>query len=405
MVLLFGIAGCSSVGKSPGKSAENTFTVPEIVKGELTAEPFVTGNDDSLCTRTSAGYMAEVEKGYYYSFDNILYYADKSNLSKWVPVCNKPDCRHEDDDCNAYIGGEFLLYESRIYFRDSIQKYEPNNKTAIGEVLASMGLDGSDRKIAYKFEGYHTAGQQTARFFILYDQLLAFFSAMQEDGMFAAYAVRVDENGKHTLFTGTREEMPSLNAMTTSIWAGMHGDTAVYCGYLGDASTEWTRIYRPTEDSLEEIGDVSGMDLLGSYLFGDVLRIFVPDDGYYDVDLSTHEKVKVEDARLSGSWGVTLMGNCVLESTLLSRPQEYQTGMYGGHSMEFYDGTGWHPVQLPEELMNLEDSIYLIPEAIASDRIFFILPDFDKGIVRFYQLLLGTGNPEITFCGEIIKQE
>ena len=45
--------------------------------------------DTTLCAQTSAYLMAETETGFYYTTGNILYYADRADLTQWAPVCSR----------------------------------------------------------------------------------------------------------------------------------------------------------------------------------------------------------------------------------------------------------------------------------------------------------------------------
>ena len=40
--------------------------------------------DTTLCAQTSAYLMAETETGFYYTTGNILYYADRADLTQWA---------------------------------------------------------------------------------------------------------------------------------------------------------------------------------------------------------------------------------------------------------------------------------------------------------------------------------
>ena len=70
--------------------------------------------DYTLAAKSSAGSVHEVEKGIYRlenKGDNYyIKYADKSDMENWVYLCNKPNCNHDDFNCNAYIeiGGSVI---------------------------------------------------------------------------------------------------------------------------------------------------------------------------------------------------------------------------------------------------------------------------------------------------------
>lgn len=357
--------------------------------------------DSSLCANTSAYLMAETEGGFYYSTGNILYYADQENLTEWVPVCSRPDCSHNGPDCQAYLAndGRFVLKGEQIYFCDSNTRYHPDGDS--GTVLASMTLDGGDRKVAYTIPGSLSDAGGSDRFCLLGDQLIAMYCRMNEGGAFDTRMVRVDETGEQELFTGTMEQLPSwLGAVTR--YEDMGGDTALYF-YLDDSQENWAcTLYRPTAEGLEKLGDVSGLgnlmdlDFTGSYLSGEVLRIYRPGDGYYDVNLATGQETKALDSQLEDAWGWQLTERYAVESTLLSRPLAHQKATVDREqAMTLYDGERWRPVALPEELARGPLFQNLRPVAVTSEGIFFQAKLQDQR--RLYQVKLDGDTLQMTF--------
>ena len=74
----------------------------------LDLSKYDTENDESneLLNGILWNQMAISDKGYYYwvmsgQYD-FLYFMDKAT-GKSVPLCNRPDCEHIDDNCNAYF--------------------------------------------------------------------------------------------------------------------------------------------------------------------------------------------------------------------------------------------------------------------------------------------------------------
>lgn len=64
---------------------------------------------------------AETQNGYYY-YDGgelSLYYADKTDLQTWVPVCDKPNCSHTFAEfaCHSHLGYDgFWIRDGRICY-------------------------------------------------------------------------------------------------------------------------------------------------------------------------------------------------------------------------------------------------------------------------------------------------
>ena len=65
--------------------------------------------------------------------------------------------------------------------------------------------------------------------------------------------------------------------------------------------------------------------------------------------------------------------------------------------MLLYDGKFWKSVALPEEVAQTSETNYLVPKAVASDRVFFTLYNPDDYETRWYQLVLNEDKPTLTF--------
>lgn len=97
--------------------------------------------------------MAEGDKGYYMLAGNFVFFAER-DLSKAVPLCNKPNCRHYEEtdtqkllECNAFnravsVGwqdGKLYVVADNITSEGKIE----------GNVLMSVSPDGEGRKNCY----------------------------------------------------------------------------------------------------------------------------------------------------------------------------------------------------------------------------------------------------------------
>lgn len=77
---------------------------------------------------------------YFISFsEQYLKYTDKASGISGI-LCGKPECRHEDKDCNAYLDWTKALFvkEERLYWIASLDGLQYN--------LYSMALDATDRR-------------------------------------------------------------------------------------------------------------------------------------------------------------------------------------------------------------------------------------------------------------------
>ena len=107
-------------------------------------EPFyVVDLDISMGNVYDRQTFAETDDSLYCLDDGIVYVSDKAYKS-FMPLCARPDCRHNSPDCNAYIGsGSMLLYGSWFY-------YLPVEELPAGEAVEAelwrMRLDGTEHE-------------------------------------------------------------------------------------------------------------------------------------------------------------------------------------------------------------------------------------------------------------------
>ncbi|MDD4543415.1 MAG: hypothetical protein PHY13_06575 [Clostridia bacterium] len=65
------------------------------------------------------------------NFEYCIYYSEKGN-TKYVKLCNRPDCNHKTEDCNAYTGGYYIgYYKDKIYYTS-------------GNSINCMNMDGTN---------------------------------------------------------------------------------------------------------------------------------------------------------------------------------------------------------------------------------------------------------------------
>lgn len=126
LVLIWGLTGCGSSGLE--KAAVIDVNTAQSSTGYVEHEDYQAAV--SIFGSTYAHRFTEGEGGYYYSIygnsSNLMFYDTATGVS--IPVCNQPNCTHENRECNAYLG-----YLSSIEF---IQYYDGN--------LYLFGHDGRD---------------------------------------------------------------------------------------------------------------------------------------------------------------------------------------------------------------------------------------------------------------------
>lgn len=134
--MAFSLAACGDSGTGGGK-------LPSAQSG---------GNGSALSTdfqqhmKTAdwfqLGPMCETETGWYFQYNYLLYYIDKKSVKTTV-LCGKPDCKHADPTCNAWVNTSSLNYsDGKVFFDNS-----DNDNGASGLMtLFSMNTDGTSRR-------------------------------------------------------------------------------------------------------------------------------------------------------------------------------------------------------------------------------------------------------------------
>ncbi|MBE6945830.1 MAG: hypothetical protein E7459_07060 [Ruminococcaceae bacterium] len=339
-------------------------------------------------------------------------YAEKNNLSEWFVVCPYVDCQHfyEPDGCPAPVGGNFALYNNRIYYPGSFAQYESfwldDPEPGAFMFLASVALDGTDTRLEHTFDtsgmtlGNGAGGAMyTTPEYVIYCRIV-----LNDTGLYDAHIFILDEEGEHLVYDEDIDFQPAGGGYAWALNHNTFGDRMFLCGILDPT---WQIPFILTEDYTIEQVDLTGLPEEGAYLSDNIYRCFRANDGYYDVNLETREETKLEEAQLENSHAFVVLPNCILESTLMGYTSLPMQSNVQQNAMKLFDGQRWWDVELPEELLEVKGK-YLDVEAVTSDRILFRLVDAanphhsDK---IFYQIFLGTDRPVMEYAGTVEYQE
>ena len=406
VIMLF--SACQKVMPTGMMGSEDWMSWPSLSNGDVSYEKLqVLPWSSGRCEATSFYSMAETEWGYYLSYFGVLYYADKANLSNWVVVCNTPDCDHLGSiECNGYIGArEFLVKEDKIYIQPTSGTKGLYPSKAAFTILASMREDGTDWNFTYALKEAESSTLLTYNSLLSPEQWLYCTLDFMQDGSLVSGFYRVTADGV--------KKYPSVEAnwkSTASLgWAGYYytlfGDPYFYCTLLGTAESKQSGdIFRFEGDTLKTL-DVSNIPydggFTGGYISGDTMRCFRRNDGYYDVNLTTGEEIKLMDAQLENSHCYLVLPNCLIETTLRYSTIPYRTdGMT--HAMKLYDGEQWYSVTLPKEMLYANGDISLRVQSVVSDGIFFTL--HQSGFVKelpLYFVALDKEEKTLEFVGTV----
>ncbi len=114
---------------------------------------------DSYYTSSKQGvtigkYLETPYGTYYCSFEGYLYYSEKGN-TKYIRLCNKPDCAHNSEDCNSYIHSSPIgYYDDKIYYKiwNSIYCLDMDGNN---HMMVKRLYEGYDSNFGYFHNGYY----------------------------------------------------------------------------------------------------------------------------------------------------------------------------------------------------------------------------------------------------------
>ena len=106
-----------------------------------------------------SAHIAESEDSFYYMRDGFLYVIDK-NSRKCMPLCSRPDCRHDQGGenhqggCDAYFihGEEIINYRNELYYLDEDSYIDNNGQQVQVMKFGKMQLDGTNRQDVFRTE-------------------------------------------------------------------------------------------------------------------------------------------------------------------------------------------------------------------------------------------------------------
>lgn len=399
------LCGCQQE-KSTGGAAGSEYwiTWPTVDMGtmeyeKLAVQPWNSGR----CEATSNLSMAETENGYYLYCGEYLYYADKEDLSTWLPVCSKPNCIHNGmEACDAfYVDAEFIISGDRIYFDAYVPNYqEVYYNQAGGFALYSRALNGSDMRLEYVNEDMMLSdGGGVCGGILTAENWIYRIAKLNPDGSYTLMLSRVTKDGAEMLAEETLEDFGDtpLSLDNRKFSSLIKGEPSFDHVLLGDTPYTECRF----KDGELYFTDLTDYYADGRYLVGNTLRIFRKNDGYYDVNLETKEEVRIGDAFLKYSESIMPIPNCIVESTLFFTAYN-KLPKNAEHAMAVFDGESWRTVQLPKELLDGGKEEYLILKGVTSDSIFFTYQVKSYSAkVYLYRIPIQDGELHLEYCGRI----
>lgn len=104
--------------------------------------------NQNYITRSFNVFAAEAENGYYFIASGYLYYMD-FDMEMPIVLCNKPNCMHEGETCNAYLcqngTDQIIYYEGAVYAFETVA-----GRGGRTENLLKISADGETREIIFE---------------------------------------------------------------------------------------------------------------------------------------------------------------------------------------------------------------------------------------------------------------
>ena len=393
LAMLFVLVGCRTEQQKP---TEPVNTSSELVPGTLFTGKLVPEEGNYQRSMScNDGEFAEIESGYYIMNGTFLYYADKTDLNSWVPVCSDPECRHTENErlsCSAFIWNHMFCKGGRIFFMDSLEYYphfyDLDDKAA-GLALMSMAYNGTDIRLEHVYEPGIIAKAPTGSGIatLLYENsYILYVDHYETDGTFTSKFIWVnpETNEGSMLMERNEDRTQTMNHIFFSankIW-GLCGDPAFLTSFEG---LDYNRYFYWIIDGKALAVDAENINLFSSYLSGNILRTYRQNDGYYDIDCLTGEETKLADAQLSDGRAKILLPNCILE--------------WNNRELRLFDGQQWRSVTLPQEMLESEKGMNAAPLGVCSDRILLRASTGNQNKYLLYTIMLTDGELKLEYAG------
>ena len=158
----------------------------------------------------------------------LLTFFDYSKLDGTV-LCNKPNCRHDSDACNAYFSVKGSSKESSVLFGLNDKIYVIANGT-----VYSMNEDGTNRSKIMQIPSKYTAQSTKTTAFLIGDKVYLETDYLADVKVDKNGNLPADDNGSRTaLFmldigAKTYKQLYEYKTQESSQWMGIIGNKAYY---------------------------------------------------------------------------------------------------------------------------------------------------------------------------------
>lgn len=318
--LILAAAGCGKeLADKPGNSSqEEEFTSdtpatssakPETkVSYEEFQKAFHMSQDDTF-NRGCAS-----EKGYYFMGNSYLYFVDKETMQSTI-LCGKPECLHQDQNCNAYLGNisHITYYDGKLYYAAGQEQGIPGVDEGVWNLYA-MNADGTQKTkvltLRAENEGFYSNPTQ----FVIHKGQVLFLSDRENILCVPLGGNLEDAKAVKTNDLGLDYEAVADSLELWYLWADQD---KFYC--FGNPKSEQFREvlyeYDPGTEALTQIWmvpesaetgkwDTSDVSVNGWYIDQGILYYYLSGNGLYQYNISTKETQQIaalDDPKYTGT--------------------------------------------------------------------------------------------------------
>jgi hypothetical protein len=343
-LLTVAFSGCGAKTKVEEKTVDDGASKAEIAN---------LGTDDSSQNYwfTVVHNFAKGNGGYYYMGKNstYLYFFDES-LGESYYVCNKSNCQHNDEDCNAYLGAPAKKdnNESKVgYTISTLYFYNGYLYLLDNEgYLVRFSADGSERKRICLLENCNNNGT-TGVNFVFYKDSVYVYNMNQHLGLNEEYTetiIRYSLDGKSK---DTVVSYKGVNSAISNVKASGNQLFFIVQSYeLNTDTRELNIAYKDLYVYNMDSGNM-GVAIEGSIMDYSLdqsenkIYYYVKSDGLYVYDISSKEAKRVYEATDDDQYAyISSDSNYIYINNYLWRSLARRAGVTVDATLKVLDKTG-----------------------------------------------------------------
>ncbi|MCD8146599.1 MAG: DUF5050 domain-containing protein [Clostridiales bacterium] len=318
--LVLSLTACGSSSNNDNANTETSEAANLLSAGNEDSSSSGTDFQKNMAqTQVSFTYPCESGEGYYFVGSNgYVYYIDKATESATI-LCGKPECSHDDEDCNAYAGSALTYYDGKLYYFSDIGSSWTQ--------LYSMNLDGTDHTLVQTLD-IDSAGDSYVGYAkpIIHRGMVYFLYS----AVLYAVPLGAEASEAKAIFGETTEAETSGGAVISlgneqdyTLWAD--GDTVYFMTNVQQTDGTWkdalfaydmqteevTQVWEVPEKS--EVGewDTTAVEVNGWYVSDGYIYFYLSGGGLWRSELSSGTTEKIADVSASHGYAY-FSDNCIV---------------------------------------------------------------------------------------------